>query len=280
MESPRQELKMSKIEKIGFIGAGKMGSALLAGVLRAKIVPAGKVLISEIDQARRDEICKKHRVRSASLDELARSCGTILICVKPNVVAPVLREIREFVGEEKLVVSIAAGITTTSIETELKPGVPVVRVMPNIAATVGESATALAAGKAAGAEHIELARNILGSVGIVVELPEKLIDAVTGLSGSGPAYVFLFAEALLSGALKVGLPAKEARELMVMTIKGAAAMLEADKGSHPAVLRDAVTSPGGTTIAGLHELESKGFRNAVIRAVEAATERSQELGKS
>ena len=271
---------MIKIEKIGFIGAGKMGSALLAGVLRAKIVPAGKVLISEIDKDRREEICKKHRVRVADLDELARSCGTILLCVKPNVVAPVLRKIREFVGEEKLVVSIAAGITTASIETELKPGVPVVRAMPNIAATVGESATALAAGKVAGAEHIELARSILGSVGNVVELPEKLIDAVTGLSGSGPAYVFLFAEALLGGALKVGLPVKEARELVVMTIKGAAAMLEADKGSHPAVLRDAVTTPGGTTIAGLHELESKGFRDAVIRAVEAATERSQELGKS
>ena len=154
------------------------------------------------------------------------------------------------------------------------------RAMPNIAATVGESATALAAGKAAEADQIELAGNILGSMGTVVKLPEKLIDAVTGLSGSGPAYVFLFAEALLSGALKVGLPAKEARELVMMTIKGAAAMLEADKGSHPAVLRDAVTTPGGTTIAGLHELESKGFRNAVIQAVEAATQRSKELGKS
>ena len=270
---------MSKIGKIGFIGAGKMGSALLAGVLRAGIVPAGKVMVSEIDRARQEGICSKHGVKAAALDELARSCETILLCVKPNVVASVLREIRESVDQKKLVVSIAAGITTAGIEAGLKPGVPVVRAMPNIAATVGESATALAAGKAAGAGHLDLARNILGSVGTVVELPEKLIDAVTGLSGSGPAYVFLFAEALLSGALKVGLPAKEARELVVMTIKGAAAMLEADKGSHPAVLRDAVTTPGGTTIAGLHELESMGFRNAVIRAVEAATQRSKELGK-
>jgi len=271
---------MSKIEKIGFIGAGKMGSALLEGVLRADIVPASGILIYEIDRTRREDVCRRHGVRAAAPDELARACGTILLCVKPNVAAPVLREIREFVGQEKLVVSIAAGITTASIETELQPGVAVVRAMPNIAATVGQSATALAAGKAAGAGHLDLAGKILGSVGTVVVLPEKLIDAVTGLSGSGPAYVFLFAEALLSGALKVGLPAKEARELVVMTIKGAAAMLEADKDSHPAVLRDAVTTPGGTTIAGLHELESKGFRNALIRAVEAATQRSRELGKN
>jgi len=271
---------MSEIGKIGFIGAGKMGSALLAGVLRAGIVPEENVLISEIDRARCEDICSRYGVKAAAPDELALKCGTIILCVKPNVVEPVLQEIRDFVDRKKLVVSIAAGITTAGLEAGLKPGVPVVRAMPNIAATVGESATALAAGKAASATHIELAGSILGSVGTVVELPEKLIDAVTGLSGSGPAYVFLFAESMLSGALKVGLPAKEARELVVTTIKGAAAMLEANKGSHPAVLRDAVTTPGGTTIAGLHELESKGFRNAVIKAVEAATQRSKELGKS
>ncbi|OGF98067.1 MAG: hypothetical protein A2Z86_05040 [Candidatus Glassbacteria bacterium GWA2_58_10] len=156
---------------------------------------------------------------------------------------------------------------------------PVVRAMPNIAATVGLSATAIAAGRFALERHLESARRILGAAGSVVELPESLLDAVTGLSGSGPAYVFLFAEALLSGALKVGLPAAEARVLAVQTIKGAAAMLEADPAVHPAVLRDAVTTPGGTTIAGLHELESRGFRDGVIRAIEAATDKSRLLGK-
>ena len=265
--------------KIGFIGAGKMGGALLEGVLRAGVAGPQEILICEPEPARRDAIREKYGVRSAALPELAKKCGTLLLCVKPNLVPGVLKELEGTLGKDQLLISIAAGVTTASLETGLGKAVPVVRAMPNIAATVGLSATAIAAGRFALERHLESARRILGAAGSVVELPESLLDAVTGLSGSGPAYVFLFAEALLSGALKVGLPAAEARVLAVQTIKGAAAMLEADPAVHPAVLRDAVTTPGGTTIAGLHELESRGFRDGVIRAIEAATDKSRLLGK-
>ncbi|HUU27970.1 MAG TPA: pyrroline-5-carboxylate reductase [archaeon] len=270
---------MAKIGNIGFIGVGKMGSALLEGVLRAGLAGPGETFISEVDQERRKAVCESSGVKAAGLLELVENCQVIVLCVKPQVVVPVLREIRSSVGSGKLILSVAAGVTTATIEAELGSGVPVVRSMPNIAATVGQSATAVSAGSAAGGEHLELAGRIFGSVGLVVQLPERLIDAVTGLSGSGPAYVFLFAEALVSGALKVGLPHDEARKLVVQTIKGASAMLEAQPDVHPAFLRDAVTTPGGTTVAALHELEKRGFRDAVISAVEAAAKRSQELGK-
>ena len=266
--------------KIGFIGAGKMGGTLLEGVLRAGVAGPEEILVCEPERARRDALQEKFGVRAVALPELAKKCGTLLLCVKPNLAPGVLKELEGTLGKDQLLISIAAGVTTASLETGLGKAVPVVRAMPNIAATVGLSATAIAAGRFALERHLESARRILGAAGIVVELPEGLLDAVTGLSGSGPAYVFLFAEALLSGALKVGLPAAEARALAVQTIKGAAAMLEADPSVHPAVLRDAVTTPGGTTIAGLHELESRGFRDGVIRAIEAATEKSRLLGKS
>lgn len=269
---------MDKIGKIGFIGAGKMGSALIGGVLKAGLVKSAEIFFSETSEQAGKRCREKFGVVEVSAEELAAECRVVILCVKPPVVAPVIRQIGSVLNSDNLVVSVAAGVTTRALEAELAPGVPVVRAMPNIAATVAASATAIAAGAAANRKHIELARKILASVGLVVELPEKLLDAVTGLSGSGPAYVFLFAEALISGALKVGLPYPEAWALAVQTLKGAAAMLEADPGSHPATLREKVTTPGGTTIAALHELEQKGFRDAVTSAVEAATRRSGELG--
>ncbi len=270
---------MAEIEKIGFIGTGKMGSALIEGVLKAGLAEPSGVFFSEISREAVKRCREKFGITALPAEQLAAECHVVVLCVKPPVVIPVIRQIGSALGQQKLVVSVAAGITTRAIETELAPGVPVVRAMPNIAATVSASATALAAGSAARKADLELARRILASVGLVAELPEELLDAVTGLSGSGPAYVFLFAEALISGALKVGLPYAEARALAVQTLKGAAAMLEADPDLHPATLRDAVTTPGGTTIAALHELEQKGFRNAVISAVEAAARRSRELGE-
>jgi pyrroline-5-carboxylate reductase len=269
---------VAETEKIGFIGAGKLGSALIEGVLKAGLAGPDEVLFSEISEEIAERCSEKFGIKAVSAERCAKECRVVLLCVKPPVVVPLVRQVASVIGAGKLIVSVAAGITTASIEAELDPKVAVVRAMPNIAATVSASATAVAAGSAAGKKDIELARRILSSVGQVVELPEDLLDAVTGLSGSGPAYVFLFAEALISGALKVGLPYAEARALAVQTIKGAATMLEVNPESHPATLRDKVTTPGGTTIAALHELEQKGFCDAVISAVEAATRRSRELG--
>jgi len=269
---------VSEVGKVGFIGAGKMGSALIEGVLKARVAAPSEVFFSEVSEQAAGRCREKFHIEQSSLEKLAAECRVLVLGVKPPVVVPLIRQAGSILKPGQLVISVAAGITTRSIEVELAPGVAVVRAMPNIAATVASSATAVAPGAAASKADIELASSILSSVGLVVELPEQLLDAVTGLSGSGPAYVFLFAEALISGALKVGLPYAEARALAVHTIKGAAAMLEADPNSHPAILRDAVTTPGGTTIAALHELEQKGFRDALISAVEAAAKRSRELG--
>ena len=270
---------MPKIGSIGFIGAGKMGTALLEGVLQARLTGVREIFISEIDEDRRKTVCRKTGVQAVDSFELARLCKVIMICVKPQVVLPVLGEIRPATGKDKLVISIAGGISIEALEGALDPGVPVIRAMPNIAATVGQSATGFALGSAVKEKHVDIVRRIFGSVGLAVEVPEKLMGAVTGLSGSGPAYVFLFAEALITGALKAGLPHSEARKLAVQTIKGAAAMMEAWPEEHPASMRDQVTTPGGTTVAALHELEKRNFRDAVISAVEAAARRSLELGK-
>ena len=270
---------MSGIGCIGFIGVGKMGRALLEGVIKAGLAPPEDIFIAEVDEDRRNGIRREFNVASLGLEQLAQRCRVLVIAVKPHVVSHVLVKISHVVNSDKLIVSVAAGIDTGNLEHHFKAKVPVVRAMPNIAATLGQSATALASGSNAREEHLRTAEKILGSVGLVTRLPEELIDAVTGLSGSGPAYVFLFAEALICGGLKVGLPPENARKLAVQTLKGAAAMLEQDSAVHPAALRDMVTTPGGTTIAGLHELEKKSFRDAVISAVEAATKRSLELGR-
>ncbi len=269
---------MSKITPLGFIGAGKMGASLIAGVLKAGITGPGELLICEPDSARCEQLCAKLSVRAADSLTLARQCAVIVLAVKPWAVADVLGEIAGALTPGKTVVSIAAGITLGAMEEQLPDGVAVIRAMPNIAATVGESATAIAAGSNAGRDSVAAARRVLEAAGTVVELPETLIDAVTGLAGSGPAYVFMFVEALIQAGLKVGLPADQARGLAVQTVKGAAVMLEQRENEHPARLRDAVTTPGGTTIAGLHELESGRLTDVVIRAVEAATLRSRELG--
>jgi pyrroline-5-carboxylate reductase len=269
---------MSEITPLGFIGAGKMGSSLISGVLKAGIAGGEEILVSEPDSGKLDELCAKPGVRAADSVTLARQSALIVLAVKPWAVADVLGEIAGVMTPDKTVVSIAAGITIGAIEEKMPDGVAVIRAMPNIAATVGESATAIAAGTSAGKGAVRAARRVLEAAGTVVELPETLIDAVTGLAGSGPAYVFSFVEALIQAGLKVGLPADQARRLAVQTVKGAAVMLEQMEREHPAGLRDAVTTPGGTTIAGLHELEAGRMTDVVIRAVEAATRRSKELG--
>ena len=256
------------------VGGGKMGEALVGGLLRAGWVPAD-LLIVETAPAR---VTALH----AALPEVAvdgeprTSAGTIL-AVKPADAPAVCRAIAA-AGTDRLL-SIAAGVTLATLEAALAPGTAVVRAMPNTPALVGAGAAAIAPGAAAGEDDLAWAESILGSVGTVVRVDEPLLDAVTGLSGSGPAYVFLVAEALMAAGEEVGLPAEVASALTVQTLLGAATLLaQSDEG--PEALRAAVTSPNGTTAAGLAVLEDHRVRDAIAEAVEAATERSRELGRA
>lgn len=261
-------------ERIAFLGAGTMGEALLAGMLRAGRAPA-ELLFSERDEQRRTTVEQRHHVRAVPAEQAAREADTLVLAVKPQEIAGLLAEIQ--VPADTLVVSIAAGITTGVLESHLPAGVPVVRVMPNTPALVGAAMSVLSAGAHAQEEHLARAEGLLAPVGKVLRLPESQLDAVTALSGSGPAYFFYVVEAMIDAGVLLGLPRAVATELVVQTAYGAAAMLR-DTGEHPALLREAVTSPGGTTIAGVRELERHGTRAAVIAAAEAARNRSQELG--
>ncbi|MCE5270236.1 pyrroline-5-carboxylate reductase [bacterium] len=271
---------MSNKTGIGFMGAGKMGGALLEAVLAAGLSPAVDTWVVETDQSRLAELQSRLGVQGATPGELAAHSGVVLLCVKPHLAPGALAQLKGGLGPDTLVISIAAGVTLATLEAAVPTGVPVVRAMPNLAATLGQSATVYSGGSATKPEHLALAGKVLGAAGAAVELPEGLLDAVTGLSGSGPAWVFLFAEALIAGGVKAGLPHAAARRLAVQTLSGAAALLAADEKVHPAALRDAVTTPGGTTAAGLHVLEAKGLRDAVISAVLAAAERARELGRT
>ena len=210
--------------------------------------------------------------------EIARRCGLVVLAVKPQILDKVLREIGDQLKAGTLVVSIAAGVDTATIEEAVADGVRVVRAMPNTPALVSAGATAVAAGKHASATDLATSRALFDAVGITVELDEVHLDAVTGLSGSGPAYIFLILEALADAGVKVGLSRRDALKLAAQTVMGSAKMLlETDE--HPGKLKDMVTSPGGTAIAGLHTLEEGGLRTTLINAVETATKRARELGR-
>jgi len=255
------------------IGGGRMGEALVGGLVRAGTVPAGDVLVVEAAAARREELAGLlPGVRLAA--EPVAAEGTI-IAVKPGDVAAACAAVAA-AGSGR-VLSIAAGVTTAALEATLAAGTPVVRAMPNTPSLVGKGAAAIAPGTAATEEDLAWAESLLGAVGTVVRVSEAQLDAVTGLSGSGPAYVFLVAEALIDAGVLAGLPRPTSHQLAVQTLLGAATLLaESDEG--PEALRAAVTSPGGTTAAGLRVLEQRGVRAALLDAVAAATERSRELG--
>jgi pyrroline-5-carboxylate reductase len=255
------------------IGGGKMGEALVAGLLRSGR-PGTDVLIVEKDPARVEALHEALPAVAVS-DHPAPSEGTLL-AVKPGDVPTVCRQVAE-IGTER-VLSIAAGVTLATLEGALVPGTPVIRAMPNTPATVGVGAAAIAPGTAAGEDDLVWAEGLLGAVGLVVRVDEALLDAVTGLSGSGPAYVFLVAEALIAAGEQVGLPRQVAYELAVQTLLGAATLL-ASSDLGPEALRAAVTSPNGTTAAGLAVMEELGLRDAIAGGVVAATERSRELGR-
>lgn len=269
---------MLKNKKIGFIGAGMMAEAIARGLLKAGM-DTTRISASDPGETRRDLFRKELGVSATTDNQTVAQFGDIiLIAVKPFVVPDALASIADVLQPRQLVVSIAAGVTIDSIESKLPKGIPVVRVMPNTPCLIGEGAAALAPGKHATQAHLDLASEIFSASGKVVQLTEDKLDAVTGLSGSGPAYVYTFIEALADGGVRMGIPKATALVLAAQTVLGAAKMV-LETGSHPAELRDKVMTPGGTTIAGMASLERDKFRSALIEAVTAATQRSAELGK-
>ena len=269
---------MAATLKIGFLGAGKMASALAKGFVASKIVAAKQVIASDVFKPAREAFASDvgAAVTDSNLEVLAFA-NVLVLAVKPNQVAAVLAELKPAFTSKHLLVSIAAGITLKKLETALPPGARVIRVMPNTPALVGEGASGYALGANASPENGELAQKLLSAVGVAFAVKESLLDAVTGLSGSGPAYVFQIIEALSDGGVAAGLPRDLATKLAAQTVLGAARMV-LETGEHPGALKDAVTSPGGTTIEGIHELEKGKLRGTVMNAVRAATDKSRKLG--
>jgi pyrroline-5-carboxylate reductase len=264
---------------IGFIGAGNMAEALIRGLVRGQHVPAERVYASAPRRERLDELVASYKINVLTDNrEVARTCGIVVLSVKPQLMDKVLREVGDQLQPGALVISIAAGVDTETIEAAVGDSVRVVRAMPNTPALVGAGATAISGGKHASEADLAAAKALFDAVGITVTLEEIHLDAVTGLSGSGPAYVFLILEALSDAGVKVGLSRRNAQRLAAQTLMGSAKMLlETDE--HPGKLKDMVTSPGGTAIAGLHTLEQGGLRTTLINAVETATKRARELGR-
>jgi pyrroline-5-carboxylate reductase len=263
--------------RIGFVGAGKMATALAKGFAFAGVARADRMIASDVAPESRRQFTAETSARgSESNVEVARNCDVLFIAVKPQHMKKVLVELHSHVSPEQLVVSIAAGVTLETLQQGLGRDKRLVRVMPNTPCLVGASAAGYSLGGQAGTEDAAVIERLLSAVGVAVRLPESLLDAVTGLSGSGPAYGFVMIEALADGGVRMGLPRDVSLKLAAQTLLGAAKMV-LDTGGHPAALKDAVASPGGTTIAGLHALERGGVRSALMNAVEAATLRSREL---
>jgi pyrroline-5-carboxylate reductase len=264
---------------IGVIGAGNMAEALIRGLVKGGHVPADHVAASAPRQERLNELRAAYGIDVTTENrDVARRAGILVLSVKPQILDKVLREIGDLLKPGLLLVSIAAGVDTATIEDAVPDGVRVVRAMPNTPALVGAGATAIAPGKHASEADLATTRALFDAVGITVVLDESHLDAVTGLSGSGPAYIFLILEALADAGVKVGLSRRNAQRLAAQTVMGSAKLLlETDE--HPGKLKDMVTSPGGTAIAGLHTLEEGGLRTTLINAVETATKRARELGR-
>lgn len=266
-------------KQIGFIGGGAIASALIGGILKAGLVVPENITVSDISQERLAFLANQFAVTTTmDSQKLANQADILFLTVKPKVIDVVLKNIAQSVTQRTIVVSVAAGITLDHLQGSLPEGIQVVRVMPNTPVAVGEGMAAVALGKCAETATGELIASVFQSSGKAVILEEYLMDAVTGLSGSGPAFVFLMIEALADAGVRVGLTRQHALLLSAQTLFGAAKMV-LETGEHPAKLKDMVTSPGGTTIAGVHILEEKNVRAALIDAVIAATERSSEMGK-
>ncbi len=263
----------------GFVGAGKMATALIKGMIRAGSAKAESIVASDPDEAARARLAGETGVVTLESNaELAAKSDLIVLAIKPQAAASVLDELRPVVTPQHLIVSIAAGVSLKALEDGLGEDLRLVRVMPNTPALVGEGASGYCLGRHALADDETLVRACLESVGGAYRVPERLLDAVTGLSGSGPAFVYIMIEALADGGVRVGLPREIAVALAARTVLGSAKMVLETK-LHTGELKDQVTSPGGTTIAGIHALERGGIRAAIIDAVEAATDRAAELAR-
>ncbi|RSM74357.1 pyrroline-5-carboxylate reductase [Kibdelosporangium aridum] len=263
---------------IAVLGAGKIGEALLSGLLSGGRRPE-ELMFTERYQERAAELTKQYGIRAVDVPTAAAEAEVLVVAVKPQDIDPVLDELVPVVSDRNLVVSLCAGLPTALYERKLPDSVPVVRVMPNTPMVVGKAMSVISAGEHAQPRHLELVEELLSTVGEVVRVPEAQQDAVTALSGSGPAYFFYLVEAMIDAGILLGIPRNVAEKLIIQSAVGAAAMM-AETGTHPVILREAVTSPAGTTIMAIRELERHGVRAALLAAIEAARDRSQELGKA
>jgi pyrroline-5-carboxylate reductase len=269
-----------KGKRVGFLGSGNMGEALIRGLLRAGLVPPASIAASDVRRDRLVQLEQQYGVRPVADNAvLVRECDVIVLAVKPQVMASVLREVCAVTDLTKLVISLAAGVPTATLRAHLPRADRLIRVMPNTPALVLEGVTAIARGDGLHDGDLETAQELFGAVGRVVVLDEEAMDAVTGLSGSGPAYVAVVIESLADGGVKMGLDRATAMTLAAQTVLGSAKLI-LETGTHPGQLKDMVSSPGGTTIAGIAALEEGGVRRTFIGAVERATQRSRELGRA
>ena len=268
-----------KGKRIGFIGCGNMGEALVKGLVQARVVPPELITAFDTRTEQLAELDRRYGVRPAKSNvDVVRETDVVVLAVKPQIMSPVLGEIASAVSRRQLVISIAAGVSTATIRAGVGTDLRLIRVMPNTPALVLQGATAIAKAKGLETGDLETAQEIFGAVGKVVVLDEELMDAVTGLSGSGPAYVAVVIESLADGGVKMGLDRATAMTLAMQTVLGAATLL-LETNLHPGALKDMVSSPGGTSIAGIAALEEGGIRTTFIKAVERATLRSRELGR-
>ena len=268
-----------KEKKVGFLGAGNMAEALIRGLIKTGLVRPEAILASDVRLDRLEELGKLYGIHTLSDNSLlVKRADVVILAVKPQVIREVAEEVRPAIKRDTLVISIAAKVSTETLRRLLPDSVRLIRVMPNTPALVLEGATAVARAGGLDPGDLELAHEIFSAVGKVVILDEALLDAVTGLSASGPAYVALVIEALADGGVRAGLDRQTAMTLAIQTVLGTARLL-LETGKHPAELKDMVSSPGGTTIAGIQALEEGGLRSALINAVERATLRSKELGR-
>ncbi len=265
--------------KIGVIGAGNMGGALISGLVAAGRIPPAHLTATDLRDAVLQPLRQLGVRTSTQAEEAILGQQMVILGVKPQSAPALFQLVKQHLRPDQILVSIMAGVSTAAIEAELAAAIPVVRVMPQTLAQLGAAASGVCGGRHASPAQVDLVRALFDQVGSTVLVGEYQMDAVTGLSGSGPAYIYTVIEALADGGVRMGLSREVALKLAAQTALGAARMV-LESGQHPAILRDQVTSPGGTTIAGLHKLEEKGLRDALISAVQAATERSIQLGKS
>jgi len=269
-------MSLSTIGRFGVIGVGNMGAAIIRGVAK-KLLSSEQIFVTDVDPQKVDELRTELGVNAFdTVGQLVGNVDTILYSAKPNNAAKIFKQARELVKPSQLLISIAAGIPIAQLESYFAESIPVIRVMPNIAVTVGSGVAAISPGSYADENHLAKSQAIFNAVGSSLIIEEKQLDAVTGLSGSGPAFVFVFIEALIDAGVHVGLSREDAHQLAVQTVLGAAKIIDQNR-EHPAVWKSRVTTPAGTTAAGLFELEQGKFRSIINAAVIAATERAQEL---